>query len=114
MIVNFAIMWFYLCLLPSTKFCSLRPFSNKHALVSPSVGLIFLYLDYCQPLTLYVCFITVDIKQKEEEIVKRLKAKIESDKDLKSFINLIEDLKEEEFLAWNNPFGLNYGYSKNY
>jgi hypothetical protein len=27
-------------------------------------------------------YITVDIKQKEEEIVKRLKDKIESDKDL--------------------------------
>jgi hypothetical protein len=42
-------------------------------------------------------FITVDIKVKEEEIVKRLKDKIESDKDLKSFIEKIKDMKEEEF-----------------
>jgi pyruvate-formate lyase-activating enzyme len=49
-----------------------------------------------------VCgFITVDIKVKEEEIVKRLKHKIESDnvvsnKDLESFIKKIEDMKEDE------------------
>jgi hypothetical protein len=39
----------------------------------------------------------VDIKVKEKEIVKRLKDKIESDKDLKSFIKKIKDMKEEEF-----------------
>jgi hypothetical protein len=49
-----------------------------------------------------VCgFITVDIKVKEEEIVKRLKHKIESDnvvsnKDLESFVKKIEDMKEDE------------------
>jgi 2-hydroxy-3-keto-5-methylthiopentenyl-1-phosphate phosphatase len=42
-------------------------------------------------------FITVDIKEKEQEIVKRLKDKIESDKALKSFIKKIKDMKEEEF-----------------
>jgi hypothetical protein len=39
----------------------------------------------------------VDIKVKEKEIVKRLKDKIESDKDLKFFIKKIKDMKEEEF-----------------
>ena len=49
-----------------------------------------------------VCgFITVDIRVKQEEIVKRLKHKIESDnvvsnKDLESFIKKIEDMKEDE------------------
>jgi hypothetical protein len=47
-------------------------------------------------------FITVDIKEKEKEIVKRLKDKIESDKDLKSFIKKIKDMKEEEFSIGNN------------
>jgi hypothetical protein len=42
-------------------------------------------------------FITVDIKEKEEEIVKRLKDKIESDKDLKSFTKIIKGMKEEQF-----------------
>ena len=47
-------------------------------------------------------FITVDIKVKEEEIVKRLKDKIESDKALKSFIKKIKDMKEEEFSIRND------------
>ena len=51
-------------------------------------------------------FFTVDIKQKEEEIVKRLKDKIESDaigdKALKSFIKKIKDMKEEEFSIGND------------
>jgi len=46
-------------------------------------------------------FITVDIKEKEAEIVKRLKDKIEtdaveSDKDLDSFIKKIKDMREEK------------------
>ena len=46
-------------------------------------------------------FITVDIKEKEAEIVKRLKDKIEtdaveSDKDLDSLIKKIEDMREEK------------------
>jgi hypothetical protein len=47
-------------------------------------------------------FYTVDIKQKEEEIDKRLKDKIESDKALKSFIKKIKDMKEKEFSIGND------------